>query len=74
MALTQLLTIVRVHCKLFFKYFFRGYAANCRVKREEEEKSLEKENADLSENIKRNKRKAHEEWRGLCFYKYFCLQ
>jgi len=43
----------------------RGYAANCRVKREEEEKSLEKENADLSENIKRNKRKAHEDWRDI---------
>ena len=44
-------------------YFFRGYAANCRVKREEEEKNLEKENAELRERINRKKRQIHDDIR-----------
>merc|ERR1712241_1186864 len=41
----------------------RGYAANCRVKRENEEKKLERENAELRERINRKKRQIHDDIR-----------
>jgi len=41
----------------------RGYAANCRVKREEEEKNLEKENANLRDQINVRKRQIHDDIR-----------
>ena len=44
-------------------HFFRGYAANCRVKREEEEKNLEKENANLRDQINVRKRQIHDDIR-----------